>query len=181
MGLQFSKLFSSLIGKEERRVLMVGLDKAGKTTILNRIHPSQMMFNVPIMGLNVELVESGNISFRALDIGDQDKIRPLLRQDFPNTQGIIYVVDSNDRGRISEAREELQKLLNEDKLRDAILLVFANKQDSPNAIDAAEVTNELGLRSLQRPWYIQPTCATSGDGLYEGLDWLAETLKKRND
>ena len=94
----------------------------------------------------------------------------LFRLDFQNTQGIIFVVDSNDRERVSEAREELQRMLNEDELRDALLLVFANKQDLPNAMNAAEITDKLGLHSLrQRSWYIQATCATSGDGLYEGI------------
>lgn len=94
--------------------------------------------------------------------------------DFQNTQGIIFVVDSNDRERVSEAREELQRMLNEDELRDALLLVFANKQDLPNAMNAAEITDKLGLHSLrQRTWYIQATCATSGDGLYEGLEWVS--------
>lgn len=100
--------------------------------------------------------------------------------DFQNTQGIIFVVDSNDRERVSEAREELQRMLNEDELRDALLLVFANKQDLPNAMNAAEITDKLGLHSLrQRQWFIQATCATSGDGLYEGLEWLSTNLKKR--
>ncbi|KNE69509.1 ADP-ribosylation factor [Allomyces macrogynus ATCC 38327] len=72
-------------------------------------------------------------------------------------------------------------MLNEDELRDAILLVFANKQDLPNAMQAAEITDKLGLQSLrQRDWYIQATCATSGDGLYEGLEWLSSTLKKKS-
>jgi ADP-ribosylation factor protein 1 len=83
--------------------------------------------------------------------------------------GIIFVVDSNDKERISEARDELHRMLNEDELRDALLLVFANKQDLPNAMNAAEITDKLGLQSLrQRQWFIQATCATSGDGLYEG-------------
>lgn len=90
------------------------------------------------------------------------------------------MVDSNDRERVSEAREELQRMLNEDELRDALLLVFANKQDLPNAMNAAEITDKLGLHSLrQRQWFIQATCATSGDGLYEGLEWLSSNLKKR--
>ena len=66
------------------------------------------------------------------------------------------MVDSNDRDRIAEAREELQQMLNEDELRDALLLVFANKQDLPNAMNAAEITEKLGLHSIrQRPWYIK--------------------------
>jgi signal recognition particle receptor subunit beta len=87
------------------------------------------------------------------------------------------VVDSNDRERVSEAAEELQKMLREDELREAAVLVLANKQDLPNAMSVAEVTDKLGLHSMRnRKWYIQATCATSGDGLYEGLDWLAHTV-----
>lgn len=72
------------------------------------------------------------------------------------------------------------RMLNEDELRDSILLVFANKQDLPNAMSAAEITEKLGLNQLrQRQWYIQSTCATSGDGLYEGLNWLSASLKKK--
>jgi small GTP-binding protein len=79
----------------------------------------------------VETVEYKNIQFTVWDVGGQDKIRPLWRHYFQNTQGIIFVVDSNDRDRVVEAREELQRMLNEDELRDALLLVFANKQDLP--------------------------------------------------
>ena len=87
---------------------------------------------VPLFpGFNVETVEYKNIQFTVWDVGGQDKIRPLWRHYFQNTQGIIFVVDSNDRDRVVEAREELQRMLNEDELRDALLLVFANKQDLP--------------------------------------------------
>lgn len=125
-----------------------------------------------MLGFNVETVEYKNIQFTVWDVGGQDKIRPLWRHYFQNTQGIIFVVDSNDRDRVVEAREELQRMLNEDELRDALLLVFANKQDLPvrigqfernalslicfqNAMNAAEITDKLGLHSLrQRAWVI---------------------------
>ena len=84
-----------------------------------------------VIGFNVKSVEDKNIGFTVWDVGGQDKIRPLWRHYFQNTQGIIFVVDSNDRDRVVEAREELQRMLNEDELRDALLLVFANKQDLP--------------------------------------------------
>ena len=90
-----------------------------------------------------------------------------------------FVVDSNDRDRINEAREELQLMLNEDELKDAVLLVLANKQDLPNAMNAAEITEKMGLHSIRnRPWFIQATCATTGDGLYEGLEWLSNQVGK---
>jgi small GTP-binding protein len=91
------------------------------------------------------------------DVGGQDKIRPLWRHYFQNTQGLIFVVDSNDRERVGEAREELTRMLAEEELRDAKLLVFANKQDLPNAMTAAELTDKLDLHALRnRDWYAAP-------------------------
>lgn len=180
MGQVFTQLFKGLFGKSEMRILMVGLDAAGKTTILYKLKLGEIVTTIPTIGFNVETVEYKNISFTVWDVGGQDKIRPLWRHYFQNTQGLIFVIDSNDRERVNEAKEELMRMLNEDELRDAILLVFANKQDLPNAMNAAEITDKLGLHQLRnRNWFIQATCATSGDGLYEGLDWLSNSLKKR--
>ena len=75
-------------------------------------------------------VEYKNISFTVWDVGGQDKIRPLWRHYYQNTQGLIFVVDSNDRDRIDAARDEMHRMLNEDELRESVLLVFANKQVS---------------------------------------------------
>ncbi|KAJ8563105.1 hypothetical protein K7X08_031557 [Anisodus acutangulus] len=181
MGLTFTKLFSRLFAKKEMRILMVGLDAAGKTTILYKLKLGEIVTTIPTIGFNVETVEYKNISFTVWDVGGQDKIRPLWRHYFQNTQGLIFVVDSNDRDRVVEARDELHRMLNEDELRDAVLLVFANKQDLPNAMNAAEITDKLGLHSLrQRHWYIQSTCATSGEGLYEGLDWLSNNIASKS-
>jgi len=92
---------------------------------------------------------------------------------------VIFVVDSNDSSRIDEARNVLHWLLEEDELRRASVLVFANKQDLPNAIKPAELANKLRLNSIiDRSWYIQGACATTGDGLFEGLDWLGEQISK---
>nr|ASM47584.1 ADP ribosylation factor 4B [Leptochiton asellus] len=177
MGLTISGLFTRLFGKKQMRILMVGLDAAGKTTILYKLKLGEIVTTIPTIGFNVETVEYKNISFTVWDVGGQDKIRPLWRHYFQNTQGLIFVVDSNDRERIGEAREELSKMLSEDELRDAALLVFANKQDLPNAMPATELTDKLGLQQIRgRTWYIQATCATQGTGLYEGLDWLSDKL-----
>lgn len=159
---------------------MVGLDAAGKTTILYKLKLGEIVTTIPTIGFNVETVELKNISFTVWDVGGQDKIRPLWRHYFQNTQGVIFVVDSNDRERCNEAREELLRMLAEDELRDALLLVIANKQDLPHAMNAAEITDKLGLHSLRhRNWYVQAACATSGQGLYEGLDWLSQQLRKQ--
>ena len=103
----------------------------------------------------METVEYKNIGFTVWDVGGQDKIRPLWRHYFENTNGLIFVVDSNDRDRIGAARDELHRMLGEDALRDSALLVFANKQDLPNAMTAAEMTEKLGLHGLRsRHWYV---------------------------
>ncbi|XP_064223309.1 ADP-ribosylation factor 4 isoform X1 [Aotus nancymaae] len=203
MGLTISSLFSRLFGKKQMRILMdlsrtpmtsgdlpastsqsagitVGLDAAGKTTILYKLKLGEIVTTIPTIGFNVETVEYKNICFTVWDVGGQDRIRPLWKHYFQNTQGLIFVVDSNDRERIQEVADELQKMLLVDELRDAVLLLFANKQDLPNAMAISEMTDKLGLQSLRnRTWYVQATCATQGTGLYEGLDWLSNELSKR--
>merc|ERR1711988_1662074 len=179
MGLTFSKVFGKLFGKKDVRILMVGLDAAGKTTILYKLKLGEIVTTIPTIGFNVETVEYRNISFTVWDVGGQDKIRPLWRHYYQNTQGLIYVVDSSDAERVSETQEELHKMLGEDELRDAIVLVFANKQDLPNALSVTDITSKLGLNNLRRKWYVQAACATQGTGLYEGLDWLSNELSSK--
>lgn len=180
MGSTFSYLFNRLLGKEDVRILMVGLDNAGKTTILYRLKLEEVVSTVPTLGFNVETVTYKNISFTVWDIGGQDKIRNLWRVYFQGTQGLIFVVDSADKERIEEARLELQKLLSEELLANVVLLVFANKQDMPDAMSASEVREKLGLVNTRNgPWFVQSSCAVKGEGLYEGLDWLAGQIKQR--
>lgn len=178
MGLTISSLFNRFFGKAQVRILMVGLDAAGKTTILYKLKLGEIVTTVPTIGFNVETLDYKNVSFTVWDVGGQDKIRTLWRHYFQNTQGVIFVVDSNDRERVDEARAELSRMLSEEELNDAALLILANKQDLPNAMNASEISDRLGLHSIKnRNWFIQSTCATSGDGIYEGLDWLANQVK----
>ena len=161
-------------------MLMVGLDAAGKTTILYKLKLGEVVTTIPTIGFNVETVEYKNIKFTVWDVGGQDKIRPLWRHYYENTEGVIFVVDSNDRDRIGAAKAELERMLAEDNLRDACLLVFANKQDLPQAMEVSEMADKLGLSKLRtRKWFINGCCATSGDGLFEGLDWMSKTLDER--
>ncbi|KAL2906337.1 ADP-ribosylation factor 2 [Bienertia sinuspersici] len=181
MGSMLSRLVKMMFAKKEMRILMVGLDAAGKTTILYKLKLGEVVTTIPTIGFNVETVEYKNVGFTVWDVGGQDKIRPLWRHYFQNTQGLIFVVDSNDRDRILEARDELHRMISEDELRDATLLVFANKQDLPTSMPVAEITDKLGLHSLRRRrWYIQAACATTGEGLYEGLDWLCSNISNKS-
>ena len=129
MGLAISKLFDRFFGKKELRILMLGLDAAGKTTILYKLKLGEVVSSVPTIGFNVETLEYKKIKFTVWDVGGQDKIRLLWRHYYQNTQGLIYVVDSSDKDRIELAKEELHRMLGEEELRDAVVLVFANKQD----------------------------------------------------
>ena len=138
------------------------------------------MTTIPTIGFNVETIDYKNIQFTVWDVGGQEKIRRLWRHYYQNTEGIIFVVDSDDHDRIDLAARELRRMLQQDELKDAVLLVFCNKQDLPNAMPVREVTERLGLHSLRyRKWYIFRTIATTGDGVYEGLEWLANELDKR--
>ena len=127
MGSMFSKIWARMLGNTEMRILMVGLDAAGKTTILYKLKLGEVVTPIPTSGFNVEEVSYKNISFHVWDVGGQDKIRQLWRHYYTNTQGIIFVVDSNDRDRVDDAREELHKMINDEELKDAVVLVYANK------------------------------------------------------
>ncbi len=180
MGLFISKIWTKLVGKKEVRLLMLGLDAAGKTTILYQLKMGETVKTIPTIGFNVETLEYKGLIFTVWDVGGQDKIRVLWRHYYTGTDGLIFVVDSNDRERVEEASEQLQKMLEEDQLKNVVLLVFANKQDIPGAMKPSEVTDKMNLKELKRSWLLQGTCATNGQGLKEGLDWMAnELLKKR--
>ena len=172
-------LWDRLLGKKDYRILMLGLDAAGKTTLLYRLKLGEVQTTIPTIGFNVEQVEYQNITFTVWDVGGQDKLRSLWRHYYEGAHALIFVVDSNDRERTQLAKNELSRLLGAEELQNAIVLVFANKQDLPNALSAQELASQLELaQRIKNPWYIQPCCATEGSGLYEGLDWLSNSLSK---
>ena len=167
-----------LFGNQEVRILMVGLDNAGKTTILYQLRLHEVISTVPTIGFNVETVNYKNISFTVWDIGGQDKIRNLWRVYLKGSQGLIFVIDSSDKQRLDEARGELFRLLEEEDLQGAHVLVFANKQDVVGAATVADIRDRLGLNNVKsHNWFIQPTCALKGEGLHDGLDWLAGQIQ----
>ncbi|VDM60164.1 unnamed protein product [Angiostrongylus costaricensis] len=158
----------------------VGLDNAGKTTVLYKLKLGEATTTIPTIGFNLETVEYRNVSFTVWDVGGQQRIRALWKYYFRDTDAIIFVVDSADRERIEEARQELHSLIDDPELRDKLLLVFANKQDMPNAMDATEVSKSLHIRNIRdREWYVQQSNAISGEGLIEGLEWLHSQLVKK--
>ena len=179
MGFSFSALFNLWRAKEVRCV-MIGLDAAGKTTTLNRLKLGENMSTIPTIGFNVDTVKYKNIELNVWDVGGQVRLRSLWHHYYNGCSVVIFVVDSADRERIKEAGEELARALEADELRNATLLVFANKQDLPGAMPTAEVAERMKLSATarNRKWWVQGCTATTGNGLYEGLDWVATNLPK---
>lgn len=180
MGLNTSSLYRRAFGKAESRIIMLGLDAAGKTTILYQLQLGKVVTTIPTIGFNVEQVRfegKSVVEFTAWDVGGRDKIRPLWRHYYQLGNCAVFVVDSNDRDRIEEAKDQLHLFLSEEEVRDYPLLVFANKQDLPNAMRGVELVEKLGLNTLRnRQWFLQESNALDGSGLSEGLDWLSHVL-----
>ena len=183
-----SSLWSSLndsLKKKEKRLLMLGLDAAGKTTILYKLKIGDIVTTIPTIGFNVETVEYKKTKYTLWDVGGPDKIRALWRHYFQDTDAIIFVVDSNDRDRITLARQELITwCLSNETIAGVPLLIYANKIDLPNAMSEHELTKEFSSFSRDpcvrnRSWKIQRTCGSTGEGIYEGLEWLANALKNK--
>jgi small GTP-binding protein len=180
MGQIIKGWLKGMFDNVKAKILLVGLDAAGKTSILYKIKLDENIPTIPTIGFNVETVQYKRINFTMWDIGGQDRIRQLWKHYYTDTDAVIYVVDSNDTERAEEAARELQKLMEADDLKYASLLIFANKQDLPYSMTATELSKRLGLSRLkQKNWYIQPCTATTGEGLYEGLDWLSNQLKNK--
>ena len=178
MGSFIAKLLNALsMGKKKTRILMLGLDGAGKTTILYKLQLGEYVSTVPTVGFNVETIEYKNLTMTIWDVGGQTSIRKLWRHYFSGTDALVYVIDTSDKERLDMAKEELSSILNDDELRDACLLVLANKMDVGN-LSVAEVMNRMDLPKLKREWKIQGTCAVTGEGIFEGFDWLASTINK---
>lgn len=179
MGGLFS-YFKGLLGSREMRILILGLDGAGKTTILYRLQAGEVVTTIPTIGFNVETVTYKNLKFQVWDLGGQTSIRPYWRCYYTNTDAIIYVVDSADRDRVGISKTELVSMLEEDELKDAVLVVLANKQDIEGAMSVTEVHGALGLDKLKnRTFQIFKASATKGEGLDESMEWLSNTLQNK--
>ena len=162
------------------KILMLGLDAAGKTTVLYKLKLNEVVSTIPTIGFNVETVQPvKNVSFTVWDVGGQDKIRPLWRHYFVGCEGLVYVVDSADKSRFSEAQEELKWILDSDEMNGVPLLILANKQDLPTAVAPSDVAAGLGLHKVKdRKWHVQGTSATIGDGILESMQELSSLVKQ---
>ncbi|CAF0732929.1 unnamed protein product [Didymodactylos carnosus] len=174
MGGTWTKL-SQYFKKEKVRLLLCGLDAAGRRSCIDQTKIGAVVTNIPTIGLNVEAVTFKNINITAWDVGGRSSMRVLWRHYYQNTNALVFVVDSHDRDRLEEAKGELHKMTSDEDLKDIPLLILANKQDLPNAVNKTELIEKLGLEKFNgiRKWHVQETIAITGQGLDEGFDWLA--------
>lgn len=166
---------------QEARILVLGLDNAGKTTILKKLSEEDITHIMPTQGFNVKSLMHENFKLNVWDIGGQKSIRPYWRNYFDQTDALIYVIDSADRRRMDETGVELGQLLEEEKLGGIPVLVFANKQDLLSALSSDEISQGLNLHTIRdRTWFIQAASAKTGEGLQEGMEWIVSQINEGN-
>mmetsp|Transcript_29654 Transcript_29654/g.30057 ORF Transcript_29654/g.30057 Transcript_29654/m.30057 type:complete len:186 (-) Transcript_29654:318-875(-) len=162
---------------QEARILVLGLDNSGKTTILKKLSEEDIAHIMPTQGFNIKSLVHDGFKLNVWDIGGQKSIRPYWRNYFDQTDALIYVIDSADRRRVEETGVELHSLLEEDRLSTVPLLVLANKQDLINAESHEDITTNLNLNEIrERNWTILPCSAKTGDGLQDAMEWIVEQI-----
>nr|GMC65052.1 ADP-ribosylation factor-like protein 2 [Ipomoea batatas] len=163
--------------EKEMRILMVGLDNSGKTTIVLKINGEDTSVISPTLGFNIKTIAYQKYTLNIWDVGGQKTIRSYWRNYFEQTDGLVWVVDSSDLRRLDDCRYELHNLLKEERLSGASLLIFANKQDIQGSLCPDEIAKVLNLDAMDktRHWRIVGCSAYTGEGLLEGFDCLPIT------
>nr|XP_056719488.1 ADP-ribosylation factor-like protein 3 isoform X1 [Euleptes europaea] len=175
-------VIQKLKGSEEQdlRIVLLGLDNAGKTTLLKCLASEELDTVTPTQGFNIKNVHSDGFKLSVWDIGGQRAIRAYWKKYLVSTDILIYVIDSADQKRFEETGQELSELVEEDNLIGVPLLVFANKQDLATASLAADIAEGLSLHKYRdRPWQIQACSALSGEGVQDGMNWMCSQITSR--
>lgn len=176
MGQKGSKL-------PEARVLLLGLDNAGKSTLLYKLKHNARVQTSPTVGFNVETMEARknreNIALTVWDVGGQRPMRQHWQSYHQDTAAVVFVVDSSDRSRLNEAKKELETTLGCEHLRGRPLIVLANKQDVDNAMTVSDVKDGFALQKLcaDRDWFVQPCSASTGVGVEEAFRRVVAMIK----
>ncbi|OQD79897.1 hypothetical protein PENANT_c042G08353 [Penicillium antarcticum] len=165
---------------KEMRILMLGLDNAGKTTIVKRIMNEDVTTVSPTLGFIIKTIDFMGYKLNIWDVGGQKTLRSYWKNYFEKTDTLVWVVDATDRLRVNDCRQELAGLLLEERLTGASLLVFLNKTDVEHCMDEQEVRERLDLDSIKtHKWTILPCSAMTGTNLTEGLEWVVQDAKDR--
>jgi len=165
---------------KEMRFLFLGLDNAGKTTILKHLSGEDTSAVSPTLGFDIKTLVHGKYTLNIWDVGGQRTLRPYWRNYFEQTDALVWVVDSSDRLRMQDCREELHSLLQEDRLAGASLIILANKQDLAGAMNDVEIREALDLRIIKtHNWMIMPCSAVTGQNVAEALEWVVNDVAGR--
>ncbi|NXN18184.1 ARL14 protein, partial [Indicator maculatus] len=162
-------------------IVMLGLDSAGKSTLLYKFRYSDRFLTSPTIGFNVDMIETQkDFTLTFWDVGGQKKMRQSWGSFLENADGLLYVVDSSDKQRLEEAKKEFEVILKTESLKGIPVVVLANKQDLPGALNAEEVTRRFNVKKYcsDRNWYVQPCCAITREGLSEALRILTAFTKQ---
>eukprot|EP01061_Rhynchopus_euleeides_P002325 TRINITY_DN11790_c0_g1_i2.p2 TRINITY_DN11790_c0_g1~~TRINITY_DN11790_c0_g1_i2.p2 ORF type:complete len:204 (+),score=80.59 TRINITY_DN11790_c0_g1_i2:59-613(+) len=167
--------------EKEMRILMLGLDNAGKTTIVKKFNNEDITTISPTLGFNIQSLQYREYTLNIWDVGGQQTLRSYWRNYFEQTDALIWVVDSHDEARMADCKRELQALLAEEKLAGATLLIFMNKQDLPTALPKERIVELLGLHDMSTNRHINiiGCSAVTGQGLQEGMDWVVNDIASR--
>ena len=182
MGFIFSKILDFFSRSRNKfKIILLGIQNAGKTTILYRLSIGQLVKTTPTIGSNVEEISYNNIKLQAWDLGGQESSRSMWDVYFTNTDAIIYVIDTSDET-YDDSKTQFYKLLKNDTLKNAIILIYANKQDLPGAKNVSDIIQIYGLDDIKdHVWHIQPCSAQTGEGLITGMKWLSDQLIFKSD
>ena len=170
------------VKKKEAHLVIVGLDNSGKTTIINKLKPAEGQSHdiVPTIGFSVEKFVTKSLQFTTFDMSGQGRYRNLWEHYYRECDGIIFVIDSSDKLRMSVAKDELTMLLEHSDIASKRIpvLFFANKMDVRDALSSVKCSTLLQLDNIHdKPWHICASNALTGEGLEEGIGWLTEQLK----
>jgi len=166
--------------EKEMRILILGLDNAGKTTILKKFNGEDINTISPTLGFNIKTLEHKGYKLNCWDVGGQKSLRSYWRNYFESTDGLVWVVDSADKMRMQDCKQELHSLLIEERLAGATLLVFANKQDIPGALSSDEIRKILDLDNIVTHHVVIVGCsAMTGEKLIDGIDWIVNDIASR--
>jgi ADP-ribosylation factor-like protein 2 len=166
--------------EKEMRILFLGLDNAGKSSVIKAFIGESIDDLSPTLGFEIKTVECQGYRLSCWDVGGQMTIRAYWRNYFEATDGVVWVVDSTDRERLALCKRELDSILQQERLASASLLIFANKQDIGGALPPTEIRDALDLDRIQRRhWSIVPCSAATRAGVEDGIAWLVSDIGSR--
>ena len=139
-------------------MLILGLDNAGKTTLLHHLTQEQVKTTTPTKGINIKTIIQEGFKINVWDVSGQRQLRELWSYYYDDCDAILYVVDAADKGRITECKDQFKLVMKEKKLFQLPLLVYANKNDLQNVLEADEIIKKLELNNINRDWSL---CACS--------------------